>query len=75
MYEIFKRSFRADHEYMLMPTLSAVIGLATGETTRSRFVEFVVQRDATGDLEVDAAGFHYLYADVLLDPRLKAHAK
>jgi hypothetical protein len=67
MYEIFKRSFRADHEYMLMPTLSAVIGLATGETTRSRFVEFVVQRDATGDLEVDAAGFHYLYADVLLD--------
>lgn len=67
MYEIFKRSFRAEHEYMLMPTLSAVIGHAKGEMTRSQFVEFVVQRDASGALDVDAAGFHFLYADVLLD--------
>ena len=67
MYEIFKRSFRAEHEYMLMPTLSAAIGYAKGETTRAQFVEFVVQRDALGALAVDAAGFNFLYADVLLD--------
>jgi len=73
MYEIFKRSFRAEHEFMLMPALSAVIGHATGETTRSQFVEFVRQRDAAGDLEVDAAGYNYLYADVLLD--LDSHAR
>ncbi len=66
MYEIFKRSFRAEHEYMLMPTLSAVTDHASGETTRSQFVEFVANRDASGALEVDAAGFHFLYADVLL---------
>ena len=52
IYEVFNRSFRAGHEFMLEPTLMSATGYITGQLSRDEFVDFVKSRDADGYLDV-----------------------
>jgi hypothetical protein len=65
IFEMFRRSFRADHEFMKTETLTAISDHMRGSMPREDFIRFVGNRTLRANLEMDSAGFHFFYLDVL----------
>jgi hypothetical protein len=72
IYENLKTSFRASHEFRMMPTLEIIETYIKGDISRSDFVKYVKRRDMDGKHQVDAAGFNFYFVDILLDLNPKA---
>ena len=66
IFEVFNRSYRAGHEFMLEQTLMSVHGYVSGQISRDEFIEFVRNRDVEGNLELDSYGFTYFFIDILV---------
>jgi len=69
LYEIFRREFRAAHEFMLRPIWAAIQSYVSREISRADFIECIKHRETEGNLEMDAAGFNFFYVDILLGLR------
>lgn len=67
MYEMFRRSFRSAHEYMLLPCLAAVENRAAGRWSQAEFRAFARQREDAGNLEVDSSGLNFAFLPFFLE--------
>lgn len=67
MYEMFRRSFRSAHEFMLMPSLAAVEAWAKGDLSRAEFAAFACERDRSGNLDMDSSGLNFAFLDLFLE--------
>ena len=66
MCEMFQKSFRADHEFMIDGEFELVEKRIAGAATDQELRAFVRERDAAKPLDVDASGIHFGLIDILV---------
>jgi hypothetical protein len=66
IFEMFQKSFRADHEFQVENELDLVARRMRGEVSDTQLRAFVRERDAAKPLELDSCGVHFGLVDILV---------
>ena len=67
MWEMFARSFRADHEFLIQEEMDVFQRRLSSCITNDEVRAFIRARDAAKPLDLDACGIHFGLLDILLD--------
>ncbi len=60
-------NYRSYHQYMMSQTLDMIWKYDRGDVSRPEFRAFILERDASAQLEMDSSGHHYHYVDILAE--------
>jgi len=58
-------AYRSYHQYLMSETLDMIWRYDREEVSRLEFRDFILERDASAQLEMDSSGHHYSYVDIL----------
>lgn len=67
LWEMFARSFRADHEFLIQEEMDIFQRCLSGSVTDDEVRAFVRERDAAKPLDLDSCGIHFGLLDILVD--------
>ena len=60
-------AYRSYHQYLMSETLDMIRRHCRGDVSRTEFRDFILERDAAAQLEMDSSGHHYYYVNILAD--------